>query len=133
MQKFFKSMEHLGIYSPNTTKLAQWYMNLLGLELLLKIEKKPDSKSVYFLSSNGMIVEILPAKNVSTIGRNLGDTSISHIGITVNNFDKTKEYLEEKGIILNNVRETSVGWKIGYFKDLDGNNIEVIYRPDQPF
>ena len=133
MKKFFKDIEHLGIYSLDTSKLAKWYMDLLGLELLLKIDKKPESKSVYFLKSNGVIIEILPAKQGCTEEKNFYEPGISHIGIIINNFDKTEEYLKEKGIALNNVRETSVGWKIGYFKDLDGNTIEIIYRPEQPF
>ena len=126
----FKNIEHIGIFSPNTKKLAEWYCSVFGLEVSLKISKESDEKSVYFLNSaNGMFIEILPSNDKERLLRSLNDPGISHIGIVVNNFNKVSDYLNSKEIALRDVRETSQGWKIGYFNDLDGNILEIIHRP----
>jgi len=129
MKEGFKNFEHVGICSPNTKRLAKWYMDIFGMEIFLIIKKDPETKSVYFLKSDGMIIEILPSARDKQIKRNLDDCGISHIGVVVSNFDGTAKYLREKGITLENIRETSLGWKIGYFEDLDGNTIEIVNRP----
>ena len=126
----FKNIEHIGIFSRNTKKLAEWYCDVFGLEVSLKIQKDPDEKSVYFLNStNGMVIEILPSNDKDRFSRSLNDPGVSHIGIAVNNFNKVSDYLESKEIALRDVRETSQGWKIGYFSDFDGNTLEIIFRP----
>ena len=52
-----------------------------------------------------------------------------HICFVVEDFDKAAKTLEERGIKLEGVRETSVGWKIGYFYDPEGNQLELQMRP----
>ncbi|MDD5621896.1 MAG: VOC family protein [Actinomycetota bacterium] len=133
MKKLFKTVEHIGIYSSDTTRLANWYIELFGLELLLKIEKRPESKSVYFLKSNGTVIEVLPAKSDAGMEREIGDTGINHIGVIVENFDEAEKYFEKRGVVLSDIRETSLGWKIGYLRDLEDNIIEVIHKPENHF
>lgn len=130
MKKGFKTIEHIGIYSPNTKKLADWYIDTFGLNIELKIEKDSDSKSIYFLKSNSMVIEILPSNKNGRVDRNIDDPGFSHIGVTVEDFKYVMKYLKSRGAIIKNARETSMGWKIGYLEDIDGNKIEIVYRPE---
>lgn len=130
MLKGFKNIEHLGIYSPNTKRLTDWYCDMLGFEITFKISKDQPEKSIYFLKgAKGMVIEILPSNNEQH-KRILDDPGYSHIGITVDNFEEAEEALKSKGIILNIKRKTSIEWTIGYFNDPDGNVLEIIYRPE---
>ncbi|MGM0366225.1 MAG: VOC family protein [Actinomycetota bacterium] len=129
MLEGLKNIEHLGIYSKNTKKLADWYSDVLGMEVAFKISKDLPEKSIYFLKgADGTVVEILPSNNKDN-ARDLDDPGYSHIGITVDNFDKAAKALKDKGVVLKNVRNTSIGWTIGYFNDPDGNILEIVYRP----
>ena len=128
MKKGFEKIEHIGIYSSDTKRLADWYVNTFGLIIGLKIEKNLDSKSVYFLKSDGVKIEILPSDENEKRVRNIKDPGFSHIGITVNDFGYVEEYLKSRGVEIKGSRKTSVGWKIGYVEDIDGNIIEIVCR-----
>lgn len=130
MLKGLRNIEHLGIYSPDTKRLTDWYCDVLGFEVTFKIVKDLPEKSIYFLrGSEGMVVEILPSNDKKNV-RDLNDPGFSHIGITVDDFEKVAEALNAKGVVLKNVRETGMGWTIGYFNDPDGNILEIVYRPE---
>ena len=130
MLKELKAIEHIGIYSSDPKKLTDWYCNTFGMEIVYKIDKGVPEKSIYFLKAgNGMIVEILPASSNQKVERNVGDPGFSHIGIVVKDMSNSVEILKSKGVIFKEIRETSMGWTIGYFNDIDGNTIELIHRP----
>ena len=130
MLKGLRSVEHIGIHSKNTKKLSDWYCNTLGLEAAYEIKKDQPEKSIYFLKGlKGTIIEILPSNDVEN-ERGLNDVGFSHIGITVDNFKQVEEQLKARGVVFDNIRETSIGWTIGYFNDPDGNTLEIVYRPE---
>jgi len=58
----------------------------------------------------------------------LNHPGFSHIGLFVDDFKKMESVLKKKGIILDGVRETSNGWRIGYFEDPEGNTWEIVSR-----
>lgn len=120
--------EHVGIYAKDVEVMRQWYCEVLGLKVIRKLEKA-GRPPIYFLAGEegGLIIEILP----TTVGRKereLTDPGYSHIAVEVDNFDEVESYLKLKGVELFGVRMTSAGWKIGYFKDPEGNVIEVVQR-----
>jgi catechol 2,3-dioxygenase-like lactoylglutathione lyase family enzyme len=118
---------HLGIYARNVEALANWYRDVLNFEVVTKLEN-PDRPPIYFLKSRqGVEIEILPTTKERRI-RELRDPGFSHICITVDSFEEFATYLESKGISLHGVRDTSAGWKIGYFEDPEGNVLEIMRR-----
>ena len=129
MLKGLKSIEHIGIHSEDTKKLTDWYCDTLGLDVTFEMKKDQPEKSIYFLKGlDGTIIEILPS-NENKIKRELNDSGFSHIGINVDNFKEVEEQLKARGVVFDNIRETSMGWTIGYFNDPDGNTLEIVYRP----
>jgi catechol-2,3-dioxygenase len=120
-------LEHVGIYAKNAEALAKWYISILNLKVTRKLEK-PGRPPIYFLKSNeGLEIEILPTTKEGK-PRDLEDKGFSHIGIVVEDFDTLASQLESKGISIHGVRYTSAGWKIGYFKDPEGNILEIVQR-----
>jgi catechol 2,3-dioxygenase-like lactoylglutathione lyase family enzyme len=121
-------VEHLGIYSADPEGLSRWYCESLGLSVVRTLEKE-GRPPIYFLKGEaGWEIEILPSPS-SPRKRDLTDPGYSHIGLVVEDFDQTAALLESKGISLHDVRETSNGWKIGYFEDPEENRLEIVYRP----
>lgn len=121
-------VEHLGIYASDSERLSQWYREKLGLSVVRKLEKE-GRPPIYFLKGEGgWEIEILPTSSLSR-ERALTDPGFSHVGLVVEDFDKTAALLQSRGIPLHDVRDTSNGWKIGYFEDPEGNHLEIVYRP----
>jgi len=130
MLKGLKSIEHIGIHSKDTRKLANWYCDTLELEVVYEITKEQPEKSIYFLKGlKGTIIEILPS-NDNKNERELNDAGFSHIGIIVDDFKVVEEQLKDRGVVFDTVRQTSMDWTIGYLNDPDGNTLEMVYRPD---
>jgi catechol 2,3-dioxygenase-like lactoylglutathione lyase family enzyme len=121
-------VEHLGIYASDPEGLSRWYCERLGFSVVRKLEKE-GRPPIYFLKGEaGWEIEILPSPS-SPRKRELTDPGYSHVGIVVEDFDQTVASLESKGISLHDVRDTSIGWKIGYFEDPEGNRLEIVHRP----
>jgi len=120
-------VEHFGIYAHDTESLAGWYQETLGFTVVRTIEKE-DRPPIFFLATDeGGEIELLPT-NKPRVERKLNYAGFSHIGLIVDDFEKTERMLREKGVILEGVRKTSNGWMIGYFEDPEGNVLEIVSR-----
>ena len=120
--------EHIGLYAADTTGLSNWYMGKLGFTLVRTLEKE-GRPPIYFLKGEkGMVIEILPTSSSRT-ARQLSDPGYSHIGLVVDDFEQATLLLQSRGVSVQDVRQTSNGWTIGYFDDPEGNRLEIIHRP----
>jgi catechol 2,3-dioxygenase-like lactoylglutathione lyase family enzyme len=120
-------LEHFGIYARDTKALADWYIDTLGFHVVRTLEKE-GRPPIYFLSaSEGGEIEILPTQKPHA-ERSLNQAGFSHIGLIVDDFASVEAQLAAKGIRLADARETSNGWKIGYFEDPEGNTLEIVCR-----
>jgi catechol 2,3-dioxygenase-like lactoylglutathione lyase family enzyme len=120
-------LEHIGVYAQDTQALAEWYASTLGFHVVRTLEKE-GRPPIYFLAADeGGEIEILPTEEPHAT-RSLNQGGFSHIGLVIDDFEATESRLDGKGIRLDGVRETSNGWKIGYFQDPEGNTIELIRR-----
>lgn len=121
-------LEHFGLYAHDPEALARWYAKSVGLRIVRCLEKE-GRPPVYFLAGAGDAeIEILPTQE-ARIDRDLTSPGFSHLGFVVEDFDAEQRRLAAEGIPLRGVRETSNGWKIGYFEDPEGNRIEIVHRP----
>jgi catechol 2,3-dioxygenase-like lactoylglutathione lyase family enzyme len=120
--------EHIGIYARDTVALSRWYLDKLGFKVVRTLEKE-GRPPIYFLKGEkGLVIEILPTTS-SLVTRELSDPGYSHIGLIVEDFEQAASSLQSKGVSVYDVRTTSNGWTIGYFKDPEGNQLEIVYRP----
>ena len=120
-------LEHVGIYARDTQALADWYADVLGFRVVRTLEKEGRPPIFFLAAAEGGEVEILPTQE-GHLDRSLTQGGFSHIGLVIDDFEATESGLNEKGIRLEGVRETSNGWKIGYFQDPERNTIELVRR-----
>jgi len=120
-------LEHFGIYARDTQALADWYADVLGFRVVRTLEKEGRPPIFFLAAAEGGEVEILPTQEAH-LDRTLTQGGFSHIGLIIDDFEAIESGLNEKGIRLEGVRETSNGWKIGYFQDPEGNTIELVRR-----
>ena len=121
------NIEHVGIYAQDSAALAEWYSRILGLNEIRRIEKEGRPPVVFLQGENGAVVEILPT-DAAIEQRDLKGPGYAHLGIAVDNLDVQQSHLAGLGVELWGLRTTSKGWGIAYFKDLEGNILELIQR-----
>ncbi|MSP12586.1 MAG: hypothetical protein EXR62_06475 [Chloroflexi bacterium] len=121
------SIEHFAIASQDTDKLAQWYMDKLGFSVIMRTEAKP---SIYFIKApKGGLIEIIPA-NEKQIPQALDDDAgMRHVAFLYDDYDAAKKDLNAKGIELFNEFTAATGARIAWFRDPDGNLLQIVKRP----
>jgi len=121
------NIEHVGLYAEDPSALAEWYQKILGLEVVRKLEKEGRPPVFFLKGTAGAQLEILPTQNAA--GEKTVDRSgYTHLGIVIDDFESFEKGLVEQGIELWGVRDTSNGWRIGYFNDPEGNILEIVRR-----
>jgi len=121
-------IEHVGLYARDPQALADWYERCVGLRVIRRLEKE-GRPPIFFLSGEGDgQIEILPTE-APRLERQMGSPGFNHVGLVVDDFDDVQQRLEDAGVVLTGIRETSNGWKIGYFTDPEGNTLEIVHRP----
>jgi catechol 2,3-dioxygenase-like lactoylglutathione lyase family enzyme len=120
-------LEHFGIYAHDTKALADWYCDLLGFSVVRTLEKEGRPPIFFLAAEEGGEIEILPTSE-PRLERKLNQAGFSHIGLIIRDFEAVEGELALKGIVLEGVRETSNGWKIGYLRDPEGNVLELVRR-----
>lgn len=123
----YQNIDHICIFSNDAGSLSEWYCKTFNFEIVLKMKREPP---IYFLKlGNKSLIEIIPTNNKDVISQNSKERGFNHISIIVDDFGRACDDLTSKGVILNEVRLTSQGWKLAYFKDPEGNILQIEYRP----
>ena len=100
---------------------------MLGFSIVRTLKKEGRPPIFFLAAEEGGEIEILPTHEPH-LERRLNHVGFSHIGLVIRDFEGLEQQLNAKGITLEGVRETSNGWKIGYFKDPEGNMLELVQR-----
>ena len=124
----YNGIEHIAIAAKDTEGLCSWYQTVLGFSVAYDNKKSPPTCFVRL--GNGSLIEILPAGEGALTQKGTSDPGINHIAIAVDEFEKAVEDLESKGVVVENIREASGGVKVGFFRDPEGNLLQIIYRPN---
>lgn len=122
----FQGIEHLAIASPNTEKLAQWYVDHLGFRINFSYQGN------YFVKHpQGGLIEIIPANNslaAPQVLANNKDAGFRHLAIYCEDFDAGVAYLKEKGVHVVAEPFEMAGNRLAFFNDGDGNLFHLIKR-----
>ena len=121
------NIEHVGLYAKDPAALADWYERVLGLTVVRKLEKAGRPPVFFLKGSQGAQLEILPTQT-SPGEKSIDKSGYTHLGIVIDDFVSFEKGLAEQGIELWGVRDTSNGWRIGYFNDPEGNILEIVKR-----
>lgn len=122
-------LDHFCISAKDADALAEWYQKVLGFEIFSQGKTKAGS-IMYFLKSadDETLIELLPAQDEG-LKKFIGGPGHSHICFLVDDFEKAYKYLKLQSVHFREVRDTVQGWRIAYFDDVEGNLLELMYRP----
>lgn len=122
------NVEHIGLYAGDSASLARWYEDVLGMRVVNRIEKSDRPPIVFLQGATGAVLEILPTAAGPSANGEVDRRGFTHLGLPVADFEAETARLAAHGVEVWGVRATSNGWKIGYFRDPEGNVLELIRR-----
>jgi glyoxylase I family protein len=121
----FQGLEHTAISSPDPQKLARWYVDHLGFHINFSYNGN------YFVKApNGSMLEIIPSEG-SRPPQVMADNKkpgIRHLAIASDDFDQAHESLKSKGVHFLGDPIFTMGNKLLFFNDGDGNLLHLIQR-----
>ena len=122
-------IEHVAVVSKNTAALKDWYMQVFGGEVVYD-----NGKGTYFLAfSDGSMIELVTASQDKPDDEERF-AGIRHIAfaVTAEAFDEIVPVLkaDERVEEVHDVSENAKGLKTYWFRDIEGNFMHLIYRPE---
>ena len=120
-----QGIEHTELASPDPEKLAQWYVEHLGLAINYH---SPATKTTFVKAPNGSMLEILRANDAPRPPQAFRDPGIRHLAIAVDDFDAVYNRLRAEGVQFLTEPENNKGNLVVFFADPDGNFLHLIQR-----
>jgi glyoxylase I family protein len=118
----FQGLEHTAIASPSPQALAQWYVDHLGFRINFEADGN------YFVrAENGSMMEIIPSEGPRA-EQKIRDPGIRHLAIAVTDFDAALAALRAQGVNFLGEPYLSMGNRVVFFTDCDGNVVHLIQR-----
>jgi len=118
-------IEHLAIFSENTARLKNWYIAMFDFK-----EVYDNGKGTYFLKAqDGAMIEFCAAEGKG-VDREAKVSGIRHIAISVSDFEGMVGKLRNVNVDVVAEPTESKGIKTFFFRDIDGNVLHLIDRPN---
>lgn len=122
---------HVATLTPDLDRLVDFYGQVFGGQVTLRIEKRDDHPRMYIVDfGNGAALNIFEVDPESIIGeqRKLGGRgAIDHFGLAVADLDalnEAKERLVAYGADIGEIQQLGGEWSL-FFRDPDGMELEV--------
>lgn len=117
-------IRHLALHARAFDEMRRFYVDLLGF----RVEWEPDLDNVYLTSGTDNLA-LHRAADVS--GHD--ESALDHLGLLVRTpaeVDEWAAFLESRGVVLTaKPRTHRDGARSFYFRDPDGNQIQIIHHP----
>jgi catechol 2,3-dioxygenase-like lactoylglutathione lyase family enzyme len=125
-------LRHLALNARRLDEMKRFYIDVLGFEL----EWEPDADNVYLSSGVDNLAlhrSAPPSADRPPPADAAGQAALDHFGLIVRSaadVDRWAAFLESRGVALEAAPRTHRdGARSCYFKDPDGNSIQVIHHP----
>jgi len=121
-------LRHLALNARRLDEMKNFYVDLLGFA----IEWEPDPDNIY-LSSGIDNLALHRAARSSGQDAAPGDSVLDHLGLivhTADDVDRWAAFLEGHGVVIETKPRTHRdGARSCYFRDPDGNRVQIIHHP----
>lgn len=120
-------IEHFAIISRDTKRLADWYKRVFNLECVYD-----NGKGTYFLAfPDKSMIEFITATHPSQGKPEEKLEGVRHIAFACDNFAETVELLKREGVeVIHDAATSPKGISTFFFRDIDGNVMHLIDRPE---
>jgi len=122
-----KGIRHLALHVQSLEQMKDFYTEVLGYA----VEWEPDSDNVYLTSGTDNVA--LHRSVRGTTNEVSSSNALDHFGLVVSSpmdVDSWADYLHAQNVVLDKAPKTHRdGARSCYFRDPDGNQIQIIYHP----
>jgi glyoxylase I family protein len=118
----FHGIEHFAIASPNSGRLADWYVANLEFETIYQ-----HAETYFIQAANGGLIEIISAEGDRPVSE-IRTPGMRHIAISVTDFDAAHARLQSQGVTFAGEPFENQGNRLVFFTDPDGNLLHLIQR-----
>jgi catechol 2,3-dioxygenase-like lactoylglutathione lyase family enzyme len=122
------SIEHIGLAARNTPSLRDWYINMLGAEIVFSNNENPPAFLLRL--PGGAVIEIYPAHDHTEATQNNRLAGWRHIALRVDSIETARTKLESRGVHFDEeLKPAGGGGRVLFFKDEEGNLLHLVERP----
>jgi catechol 2,3-dioxygenase-like lactoylglutathione lyase family enzyme len=124
-------LRHLALHARDLDAMKRFYIDVLGFT----VEWEPDPDNIYLSSGidNLALHRARPAPGAGPSAAVPAPPALDHLGLIVrtpDDVDKWAAFLESKGVtVAAKPRTHRDGARSLYFRDPDGNSIQIIHHP----
>ena len=121
-------IDHVAIAAKDPQALADWYVEVLGFEVVSHNGQSPPT--VLVGGPSGASIEIMPDNGRPIVEHGWADPGIRHLALRVENLDDARASLEAAG--RREIRpggEAMGGGTLWNFDDPEGNVLQIVERP----
>ena len=122
-----RGVDHVAIAAEDPRALAGWYRDALGMRVLFDNGQEPPTLLVG--GDAGGMIEIMPHRGQARPEREFYAPGISHLALTVDDFESACARLRDLGIALADPAPAAGGGQIANFSDPEGNAVQIVARP----
>jgi catechol 2,3-dioxygenase-like lactoylglutathione lyase family enzyme len=131
-----KGLRHVALNARRLDEMKHFYVDLLGFA----IEWEPDPDNIYLSSGIDNLALHRSSSSAETgqrgtegVGHSGVREALDHLGLIVraaDDVDRWAEFLEGQGVVIDaSPRTHRDGARSCYFRDPDGNRIQIIHHP----
>lgn len=125
-------IDHTAITTSNLTRSFHFYTEILGFIETDRLDFIEQKMHLVYVKKNGSKIELFGYdRPVETIAKKTNNPVVgfTHLALLVDNLNLTATDLKQKGVIFDTEPMDAKGdVRIAFFKDPDGNIIELIER-----
>lgn len=129
-----KAIEHIGILTDDLQRSVEFYTDVLGFSISMKIEMDEVGLSAVFVEKDGCKIELIGYRDIPErsegIEIKIGGKSLrlnDHITFSVDDIEATATELKKKGVVFElEPVQLEDSMKLASFKDPNGLLIELV-------
>lgn len=121
-----QGVAHIAVVTTDVEQAAAFYTEVLGFKETLRLETT-HSGTIVFVSANGTQLELFGGGQPKEPGEGEGKVGYPHVALLVDDVEAEYERLKSLGVEFDMPpTEAESGIRLAFFRDPDGNRIEII-------
>ena len=122
------SVEHVGLPAERPTELKDWYVRVLGAELVFANGQQPPA---YFLRlGGGLMIEIYASTSARPETADNACAGWRHLALRVAAIEPARDTLAARGVVFKDpIKPAGGGGRVLFFSDPEGNLLHLLERP----
>jgi len=123
-----KGLAHIAVMTTDVERAAAFWQEMLGFKETLRLET-PHSGTIIFVSANGTQVELFGGGKPRETAPVEKEVGYPHLALDVDDVDAEYERLKKLGVEFDMPpTDAEAGIRLAFFRDPDGNPLEIITR-----